>query len=130
MAMPRRDSRSPLLRGESNWLVIRYKIIIRCTYRLTSNLSEQFLLIDEAALASSDFFLGEQLAAYAPSLMIAIKGLAAITPVQFKRNAHWISTLLSSTLLCNDRMVRTCVQLVYETQVNPILLLSCDVSSI
>jgi hypothetical protein len=90
--------------------------------RIVLTLDERFLLVDEASLGSSDFFLGEQLAAYAPPLMIAIKGLADIQPSQFKRNIDWISTLLSNTALCNDRMVRSCVKLVYEKQINPILV--------
>ena len=83
------------------------------------------MLIDEAALASSDFYLGEQLAAYAPPLMIAINGLVAFTPAQFRRNVDWISCFLSSALLCNDRSVRASIQTVYQTQINQILILSC-----
>ncbi|CAE7715413.1 Arfgef2, partial [Symbiodinium microadriaticum] len=90
--------------------------------RITLNLSERYMLIDEASLMSSEFFLGEQLAAYAPPLMIAIKGLTDIKPEQFKRNIDWLSCFLSSISLCNDRMIRTCVKLVYEKQVNPLLV--------
>jgi hypothetical protein len=89
---------------------------------VTLNLAERYSVLDEATSASSDVFLKEELTAYAPPLMIAIKGISDYQQNQFSRNLEWISPMLSTTNLCNDRAIRTAVKLVTDNQITPILI--------
>ena len=86
------------------------------------NLSEKFCHLDESSLTMTEFYIKEELTAYAPPLMIALKGIADYQKEQFKRNLDWIVLIISSINLCNDRKIRACSKLVTDMQINPILV--------
>lgn len=86
------------------------------------NLSDKFCILDENSLTNSDSYIKEELTAYAPPLMIALKGIADYQKDQFKRNIDWIATMISSINLCNDRSIRVCSKLVTDMQINSILV--------
>jgi hypothetical protein len=90
--------------------------------RISCKIMERFLLIDALSLTSTNFFIEEQLAIYAPPVMLALNGIASFTAEQFARNMAWVLPLLSNVTICNDRMVRECVKQVYENQVNTVLI--------
>ncbi len=73
-------------------------------------------------MTSTDSYLREESAAYSPPLMIALKGVADYQKEQFRRNVDWISNMISSINLCNDRPIRACAKIVTENQINPILI--------
>jgi Sec7-like guanine-nucleotide exchange factor len=90
--------------------------------RISCKMMERYLLIDELSLTSTDFFIEEQLAIYAPPVMLALNGIAGFTTEQFARNMDWVLPLLSDVTICNNRMVRECVKEVYEKRVNTVLI--------
>ena len=90
--------------------------------RISCKMMERFLLIDALSLTSTNFFIDEQLAIYAPPVMLALNGIAGFTPEQFARNMVWVLPMLSQMTICNDRLVRACLQQVYERQVNTVLV--------
>jgi hypothetical protein len=92
---------------------------------VTLNLFDRYIVLDESSLTSSDSFIQEELAVYAPPLMIGVKGIADIQKEQLYRNIEWISTMISRLNLCNDRAMRECVKLVTDNQINPILVSFC-----
>jgi hypothetical protein len=81
-----------------------------------------FLDVDETSLATTDPFTLEELHAYVSPVIVTFKGLADITTEQFRRYVPWLVPLLSRSILCQERTVRFVVMLVYESQVNPLLL--------
>jgi hypothetical protein len=93
---------------------------------VTVNLVERYSVLDEtsssSALEAADIFLKEELTAYAQPLMIAIKGISDYQQNQFSRNLEWVSPLLSTANLFNDRAIRTTVKLVTDNQITPILI--------
>eukprot|EP00603_Paraphysomonas_imperforata_P014788 CAMPEP_0114481648 /NCGR_PEP_ID=MMETSP0104-20121206/17801_1 /TAXON_ID=37642 ORGANISM="Paraphysomonas imperforata, Strain PA2" /NCGR_SAMPLE_ID=MMETSP0104 /ASSEMBLY_ACC=CAM_ASM_000202 /LENGTH=172 /DNA_ID=CAMNT_0001657261 /DNA_START=10 /DNA_END=528 /DNA_ORIENTATION=+ len=90
--------------------------------RISLKIMRRYLLIDTLSLTSTDFFIDEQLAIYAPPVMLALDGIASFSAEQFARNIPWILPLLSDISICNNREVRQCVKQVYENQVNTILI--------
>lgn len=96
------------------------------SFRVILNLYDRYVVLDESSLTSSDSFIQEELAVYAPPLMIGVKGIADIQKDQFYRNIEWISAMLSRLNLCNDRTIRECVKLVTDNQINPLLISFCQ----
>lgn len=90
--------------------------------RISQEMVGLFLDVDETSLATTDPFILEELHAYVSPVIATLKGLADITTEQFRRYTRWVVPLLSRSILCQERTVRFVVMLVYETQVNPLLL--------
>ena len=90
--------------------------------RISTKIVERFLLIDELSLTSTDFYIDEQLAIYAPPVMLALNGISKFSVEQFGRNVNWVMPLLSNVTICNNRLVRECVKEVYTVQVNTALM--------
>lgn len=98
-------------------------------HRVAVEMINLFLDVDETSLASTDPYVIEELHFYVSPIIVTFKGLADITPSQFKRYISWLIPLLSRSVLCQERTVRFVVMLVYETQVNPLMermALSCE----
>jgi hypothetical protein len=90
--------------------------------RISREMVGLFLDVDETSLATTDPFTLEELHAYVSPVIVTFKGLADITTEQFRRYVPWLVPLLSRSILCQERTVRFVVMLVYESQVNPLLL--------
>jgi hypothetical protein len=90
--------------------------------RISREMIGLFLDVDETSLATTDSFILEELHAYVSPVIVTFKGLADISAEQFRRYIPWLVPLLSRSILCQERTVRFVVMLVYESQVNPLLL--------
>ena len=59
---------------------------------------------------------------YTSTIAILLRGIAAFTRAQFKRNLSWIGPMIGEMTLVSNITVRTCVKEVYDSHYLPILL--------
>lgn len=85
---------------------------------------EAYVELDEMTAEEEpvDSFANEQKSAHAPGVLIILQSVLQISNTQFKRNASWISPMLSSLSVCNDRNIRKAVKLVYDEHLNPLVI--------
>ena len=86
--------------------------------------AKRYCALDFSALTSPDWFVAEQLSAYASPMSIVLKGALCLSKPQFRRNLYWLAALLSDVFLCNDRAIRSLTKEIYEKHCNPFIVLA------
>ena len=86
---------------------------------------ESYVHLDDLTNSSEqgDMYLHEAKTAHAPCVLIILQSIHHISKVQFKRNVDWIAPMLSTLSVVNDRVIRMDVKAIYDTHLNPLVIL-------